>query len=90
MKKKKFRWDRWLIAKYHYIIAWCKVFLGLSVWAKVVYNRPKRRLCVFCGGYMKRLFKTPVGAMYWCNKCKHRRHLEGGANVIIPDRGRIK
>lgn len=85
MKPKKTGWRKRLAGVCRHIIAWVKVWLGLAVWAKVVYNRPKHRLCVFHGCQMKRVFKTELGAVYYCRKGKHRFHLEGGATRIIPD-----
>ena len=65
------------------------VFLGLRVWAREVYCRPKgNQWCAYCEAYTcKRVKKTRVGAIYQCKKCGRMFHLMGGASKLVPVRG---
>jgi len=62
---------------------WILVFLGLRIWAKDQWNRPKFSLCAFHGIYMKRTKKTKDGADYYCRKCRKTFHLESGGNKLV-------
>jgi len=76
MKNKDIHWLR---------LFWYKVlvFLGIRVWAKKVYSRPKHRHCAYHGCLMKRTRKSKTGAYYWCPKCRKHYHLYGGGSKLV-------